>query len=179
MYMIQKPSSVKFTISHYPKSEILAEIGLYKGYFVYDPDYADLSVVYTKGDVYDYNLETNDSSKINYLKRTAEKYLHSYFYQKFHGYLPYSFKSESFQSTSDPNIFKLVGDLELRGKSKSVTIAVVRISSSPGSRTEMFKGTTTISRRYYGFNLNNYVEKVKMVSDEIRLEITLVGEKVW
>jgi len=91
-----------------------------------------------------------------------------------------SFKTTEVKKVSD-NVFKVTGDLAIRGVAKPVTIDFEYLGSTtdPWGKTRLgFEGTTTINRRDWGVNWNAALEAGGVVvSDNVTLEIEVEAVK--
>ncbi len=75
----------------------------------------------------------------------------------------------------DATHLRVIGDLTLRGVTKSVTLDAEMLGTISGQRGKRiaFTATTTINRMDYGVAFNGLMEGAKIVGDEIRITLDI------
>lgn len=85
-----------------------------------------------------------------------------------------TFKSVSIKG--DPNSFKMVGDLTIRGVKKRVTFDgnyLGAVTDGYGQRKVAFQAKTKINRKDFGLTWNNMVEVGPVVGDDVTIELKI------
>ena len=149
-------ASVNFKLSHLGYSYVLGRFNTFAGEFSYDaaaPQDSSISL-------------TIDTTSLDSNHAERDKHLRSDDFLSVENYPEASFVSTSFEDLGD-NKAKLVGDLTLRGVTKSIEIDVTKVGEGTdpwGGYRVGFEGTTALALKDYGidYNLGPAAEMVYM-----------------
>jgi polyisoprenoid-binding protein YceI len=91
------------------------------------------------------------------------------------------FRSTHAEATDDPEVYKLHGELVIKGASRPVTLDLEFQGSSPdayGNTRAGFEGRTTINRKDWGLTWNQAIETGGiMVGEKIKIELDVSAIK--
>jgi polyisoprenoid-binding protein YceI len=161
-------SKVGFEVSHLVISTVEGSFKEFSGDVELDSDFTKSKV---STDVEINSIDTGVSKRDDHLKSA------DFFDAKNHSKM--TFKST--QITGTPEAFKLIGDLTIRGKKKSVTFDgkyLGAVTDGYGNRKVAFKATTKISRKEFGLKWSSTVEAGPVVGDEVTISLNIQAGKV-
>ena len=159
-------SSARFSIRHLMISNVKGEIGGIKGRFTVDPK--DLATL---------KIETTlDPATISTQNPDRDKHLRDTDFFSVAKFPTITFKSKKVTKKGDK--FEIVGELTMRGVTKTVTLDSEGLSKAVtdpwGNQKRGFSATTKINRKDFGMTWNKAVEAGGVVvGDEAKVEIEM------
>ena len=91
-----------------------------------------------------------------------------------------TFQSSHIKSTTNNDVYQVVGDLTLRGVTKPVKLWVEvggPVAHASGLPRAHFRAKTTLNRRDYGINWHEIVDPGVLVGDAVQVTVNLVALK--
>ncbi len=163
-------SHVMFKVKHLGISTVTGRFEAFAGTFDFDPAKVSTGATSVTIDVGSINTDVEDRD--NHLK-SAEFFDAEQFPE-------ISFTSKKVQSV-DGNEFEIVGDLTIRGVTKSVTLDVElggTVTDPWGNERAAFTATTKIDRKDFGLVWNKVLETGGLVvGNEVRISLEIEGIK--
>ena len=157
-------SEIKFKVKHLVVSTVTGRFATFSGRIESDaPDFSDAQI--------SFEADVNSISTFNE-QRDAHLKSPDFFDAANHPAL--SFESKS-MSRKSGNEYELVGDLTIRGTTRSVKLDVIYNGTVKGFDGDVagFEITGKLNRREFGLNFNAVTETGGIVvSDDVKLEIT-------
>ncbi len=159
-------SEIEFQIRHLVISKVRGKFRKFDSEVEADSDDLTNAKIRFEADVD--SIDTNNSDRDTHLKSD------DFFNASEHPKL--TFESTSFEKTGE-NTYKLVGDLTIRGNTKSITLDVEyggEVVDGYGQTKRGFEVTGEISRKEFGLHWNAVTEAGSVVvSDEVKLLLSV------
>lgn len=154
-------SKVSFEVSHLVIATVEGQFNQYEGKITIDGDFTKSSIEAT--------IET---ASIDTANEDRDKHLRAddFFDAKKHPQI--SFRSTSIQGT--PQDFEVIGDLTMKGVTKSVTLKGRyngTVKDPWGNTKAGFRASTTVDRRDFGLTWSKMIEAGPVVGDQVSIEL--------
>ncbi|HLO04653.1 MAG TPA: YceI family protein [Symbiobacteriaceae bacterium] len=163
-------SEVGFAVRHMMIATVKGRFNKVEGTLQFDP--ANLAAATFEGKIEVASIDTRDAQRDGHL-RTGD-----FFDAENHPYITFT---NTKVTEVDGNEFKLVGDLTIRGVTKTITLAgeFAGTNVDPWGNTKAgFTATAKVNRKDFGVNWNAILEAGGvMVSDEVKLTLELEFNK--
>ncbi len=158
-------SSVQFSVSHMVISEVTGTFNQFDGtVFASNEDFSDAKIEVT---IQAKSVDTQNEGRDKHLQNTD-----FFDVEKFP---TITFKSKSIEKAEGKNMYKITGDLTMKGITKQVVLDAKyngTIKDMKGNLKAGFKATTTINRMDYGVNWSKSLDAGGLVVGET-VDITL------
>ena len=157
-------SAVTFRVRHLGISWVNGRFSTWQGELIFDPANPTTASVSAR-------IATN-SVNTEHERRDAD--IRSGNYLAVDAFPEMSFVSKRVVKVDDTHL-RVIGDLTIRGITKSVTLDTEITGTLPGARGKRiaFTATTIISRMDYGVAFNRLVEGAQVVGSEVRITIDI------
>lgn len=157
-------SAVTFRVRHLGISWVNGRFSTWQGELIFDPANPTIASVSAR-------IATN-SVNTEHERRDAD--IRSGNYLAVDAFPEMSFVSKRVVKVDDTHL-RVIGDLTIRGITKSVTLDTEITGTLPGARGKRiaFTATTSISRMDYGVAFNRLVEGAQVVGSEVRITIDI------
>jgi polyisoprenoid-binding protein YceI len=166
-------SQVTFRVRHMGVAWVNGEFKEFTGSFSFDT--TNLAAAAAQLTIQTASIDTENERRDNHL-RSPDFFAADSFPQ-------ITFQSRRVERGSGPGMYRLVGDLTIRGVTRPVTLDVevggMRVVQGREGRSVVagFSLSGRVNRLDYGLRWNNIVEGVNVVADEVRIQVDVEARR--